>query len=269
MPSSNAQTLPQTALITGASSGIGLALAHTFAQHGYSLVLVARRSDRLQDAAQQLIQRYGIRVEISVADLAQPTAPQEIYAQLTAQGISVDILVNNAGFGGFGSFEKTAWAWEKDMIQVNLVALTELTKIFLPAMVEKGLGKVLNVASMAGFQPGPYMAIYFATKAYVVSFSEALASELQGTGVTVTALCPGPTQSEFHQVAQMPAGKKWFGFTAPTSETVAEIGYRGLMKGKTVVIPGWTNHGLYLISRLLPRDFTTACVRRVQTQKLD
>ena len=183
--------MKETALITGASSGIGLDLARLFAKDGHDVVLVARSEGKLREIAAELERDFGMTAHVIVADLAKPDAPQTLVAQLP---VDVDVLVNNAGFGVLGPFVETDLAKELEMIQVNVVALTHLTKLLLPPMVARRRGRVLNVASTAAFQPGPLMAVYYATKAYVLSFSEAIADELRDSGVTVTALCPGPTE---------------------------------------------------------------------------
>jgi short-subunit dehydrogenase len=228
-----------TALITGASSGIGLELAKLFARDGYDLVLVARRREKLEALGAELGQRHGIRFRVIAADLADPAAPAEIMRQVGAASVTVDVLVNNAGFGELGAFVKTDLDTAGRMIEVNVTALTALTKLFLPGMLARRRGRILNVASTAGFAPGPLMAVYYATKAYVISLSEALAEELRGSGVSVTVLCPGPTLTEFQEVAHMQSTRL---FRLPgvvmSGESVAMAGYAGLMRGKRMVVPG-------------------------------
>src|SRR5919201_510439 len=191
----------KTALITGASSGIGYELTQLFARDGYDLVLLARSQARLAQVADDLQHRYGVAVRVLAYDLAQPTAPTQIVAQLQQEDLAIEALVNNAGFATYGPFVATDLATELEMIQVNVVALTQLTKLLLPGMLQRRSGRILNVASTAAFQPGPLTAVYSATKAYVLSFSEALANEVRGSGVRVTALCPGPTRSGFQRRA--------------------------------------------------------------------
>ena len=198
------------------------------------------------------------------ADLSSPSSPRTIVETVAAQGREIDVLVNNAGYGLFGRFLETSLDTELDMIQVNIVALTHLTKLLVRKMVARKEGRVLNVASTAAFQPGPLMAVYYATKAYVLSFSEALANELVGTGVTVTALCPGPTKTGFQARAQMEESKLVRGKEIMTAETVARAGYAGLMKGKTVVIPGMSNKMMAQAVRFLPRNTVTKLVRNAQ-----
>jgi short-subunit dehydrogenase len=191
--------MKQTALITGASSGIGLDLARLFAADGHDVVLIARSEDKLREVAQELTAKHGVVAHVIAADLAKADAPQSIFDRAPA----IDILVNNVGFGTSGKFAETDLRAELDMIQVNIAALTHLTKLFLPPMLQRGHGRFLNVASTAAFQPGPLMAVYYATKAYVLSFSEAIAEELSGTGVSVTVLCPGPTATGFQKAANL------------------------------------------------------------------
>src|SRR3954454_3939709 len=187
----------QTALITGASGGIGLELARVFAAHGYDLVLVARSGGKLEELAGELRTRHGIEARVIAKDLARPESPEELFRELETAGVTVDVLINNAGFATFGPFVAADLHAELEELQLNVVTLTHLTKKLLPAMVARKRGGVLNVASTAAFQPGPFMAIYYATKAYVLSFSEALAAELEGQGVTISVLCPGPTETGF------------------------------------------------------------------------
>ena len=254
----------KTALVTGASSGIGLDLAKRFAAEGHDVALVARSEGKLKELAAALEAEHKVRAHVVTADLAQPRAAETLVAALEARGIEVDVLVNNAGYALYGAFTETDLADELNMIQVNIVALTHLTKLLVRKMVARKDGRVLNVASTAAFQPGPLMAVYYATKAYVLSFSEALANELAGTGVTVTALCPGPTKTGFQARAQMEESKLVRGREIMTSETVARAGYTGLMKGKTVVIPGVGNRMMANAVRFLPRNTVTKLVRNAQ-----
>jgi short-subunit dehydrogenase len=197
------QTQKKTALITGASGGIGLDLARLFAEGGYDVVLVARTESKLKELATELASKHGVSARAVAADLADPAAPAQLMERLKAEGVQVDVLVNNAGYGGYGTFAETELDAELKMIQLNISALTALSKAVLPGMLARKSGRILNVASTAAFQPGPLMAVYYATKAYVLSFSEALANETKGTGVTVTCLCPGPTKTGFQQQAKM------------------------------------------------------------------
>ena len=246
------------ALVTGASSGIGAELARQHAAHGGSLVLVARREERLRSLLDDLRDSYGTDGVVIAMDLAGAGAARELFDRLEARGIVVDILVNNAGFGGWGPFSGRPWVDDDAMIRLNVMALTELSRLFLPGMIDRGRGRILNVASVAGFVPGPLQAVYYATKAYVLSLSEALAVEISTSGVTVTALCPGPTASEFMDRAHM-EGVRLFRFGAATASSVARAGYRGMLKGRPVVVPGLANKILVQSLRVSPR----ALVRRL------
>ena len=251
-------------LITGASSGIGLELARVFAAHGHALALVARSADTLEGVARQLEARHGIRALAVVADLSAPGAPDEVFARVRSAGLRVDILVNNAGSGLGGAFAATDLATELRMITLNVTALTHLTKLSLPGMLERGAGRILNVASTAAFAPGPFMAVYYATKAFVLSFSEALAEELRGTGVTVTALCPGATATGFQSAARIEGARLFRLPWVSDAATVARIGFSGLMRGKRIVIPGLLNKLLPPIVRVSPRRLVTLVSRFLQ-----
>jgi len=249
---------PETVLITGASSGIGLELAKCFAGDRSRLVLVARNTAALDQLAGNLRREHGIDVIVLTADLSLPETPQTVFAELTARGIQVDILVNNAGFGAIGPFDQIPVDRQVEMIRVNVTALAELTRLFLPGMVQRGRGGVLNVGSVAGFVPGPGMTVYYATKAFVQSFSEALAAELRGTGVGVTVLCPGPTPTNFGAVAGT-RNVKLIRVPRTSAEKVARDGHAALRKGRTVCISGIQNTFLVYLIRFLPR----ALVRRI------
>jgi short-subunit dehydrogenase len=257
---------PQTALVTGASSGIGYELARIFARDGYHLVLVARHTHTLGEVAAELQQRYGGSVKVMAADLALPQAPEELFATLEGEGVAVDVLVNNAGFGTHGPFAESEARAQLEMMQVNMVALTHLTRLFLPGMRARRWGRILNVASTAAFQPGPLMAVYYASKAYVLSFSEALANELRGSGVSVTALCPGPTRTNFQSRAGIDDTPLMRG-RIMSAQQVAEAGYRGLMAGQVMVIPGLRNRLLAVSVRWLPRRLLTHIVRNIQEKR--
>jgi short-subunit dehydrogenase len=255
-----------TALITGASSGIGLELARIFAEHGHDVVLVARSEGKLQALATELQSRGG-RAQVIAADLAAAGGPKQVVDRLAERGLAIDVLVNNAGYGLFGPFLETSLETELAMIQLNIVALTELTKRLLPGMVARKNGRILNVASTAAFLPGPLMAVYYATKAYVLSFSEAIANELEGTGVTVTVLAPGPTASGFQAAASLEDSKLVAGKTLATSREVAAAAYDGLMSGAPIVIPGLVNKMTAQMHRLLPRRVVTSLVRGAQERR--
>jgi uncharacterized protein len=256
--------MPQeTVLITGASAGIGLELAHLFAANKSRLILVARRQEKLTALAEELHQSHGIEVTVLPHDLSDPAAPQAIFDDLTGRGLVVDVLVNNAGFGAVGSVAHLPLERQLKMIQVNVVALTHLARLFLPGMTERRRGGILNVGSTAGFQPGPNMAVYYATKAYVVSFSEALAEELVDTEVHVTCLAPGPTATEFGAVSGMNESLV-FKLGAMNARAVAQAGYEGFRQGKALVVPGPMNKlGVFSV-RLAPRSLVRKLVKRLQ-----
>ena len=252
----------KTALITGASGGIGYELALLFAQDRFDCVLVARSRDKLTELAARLESEFRVKTLVIVKDLSRPTAVDEIYEEVTAEPIQVDVLVNNAGFPVFGLFNETELRVELEVLQVNVVALTALTKLFLKGMVERRTGRILNLASTASFVPGPLMAVYYASKSYVLSFSEALANELRSTGVTVTALAPGPTRTGFQKRGELEDSRLFQGQVADAA-SVALAGYRCLMAGKTLVIPGFTNKLVPWIARISPRGAVTRVVHRM------
>ncbi len=253
----------KTALITGASFGIGLELARVFARESYNLVLVARTGDKLRQLASELEKAHGTRSLVLATDLTEPGAPAYLLDQTTRAGIAVDVLVNNAGFGQYGLFAESDLGECLRQIQLNVTALTHLTHLYLPQMLERNRGGILNVASTAAFQPGPLMAVYFATKAYVLHFSEALSNELGGTGVTVTCLCPGATATEFHKRANA-TGQRLLKWGSMNARTVAEDGYRGLVGGKRVIISGFKNWLVAQSVRFGPRRMVTAIARASQ-----
>jgi len=253
-------------LITGASSGIGLEFAKVFAREGHNLVLVARSEETLKTLKARLEEEFDVEVKIIIQDLKYYNAPTLIFDEVKRSKINVNILVNNAGFGNHGKFSDTDLETELEMIQVNITALTHLTKLFLKDMVTYNNGRILNVASTAAFQPGPLMAVYYATKAYVLSFSEALAEELRGTKVKVTTLCPGPTATNFSKTANA-HDTKLFGSKIPTGKEVAEYGYNALVNGKRVAIHGFKNKMLVQSSRFMPRKVVTNVVKKIQEKK--
>lgn len=257
----------KTALITGASGGIGYEFAKVFAQNGYDLVLVARSEKKLQQLAAELTTQYNISVKVISKDLSDPASPEELYREIKAETLTIEVLVNNAGFAMYGFFHELDKVSELQMMQLNIVTLTHLTKLFVGDMIARKSGKILNVASTAAFEPGPLMAVYYASKAYVLSFSEALANELKDFGITVTALCPGPTESGFQARAAMEDSKLVSGGGLMTSAEVAQEGYHALMKGKTVIIPSLKNKLLVLAPRFLPRNLVTQIIRNVQERE--
>lgn len=240
-------------LITGGSSGIGRELARLFAADGVPVVLVARGTSALAQVAAELRQRHQADVTTIAADLSVPAEIDRLVERLRSADIDVDVLVNNAGFGAGGPFAHSQLADDLGMIAVNAAAVTHLTRLLLPPMLERRRGRILNVGSTAGFQPGPYMAVYYATKAYLLSFSEALAEELSGTGVTVTTLCPGPTETGFAQRARMLTSRLFRSATVMSAADVARAGHAGVMRGRRVVIPGAANKVVGQAGRLLPR----------------
>jgi hypothetical protein len=253
----------QTALITGASSGIGCELARLFAADKNNLVLVARRQEKLEQLATGLRRDRGVEVRVLAQDLADPHSPQAIFDVLAAESVTVDVLVNNAGFGATGAVTDLPLEKQLDMIQVNVTALTQLTRLFLPGMIQRRSGGILNVGSTAGFQPGPYMAVYYATKAYVLFFTEALAEEVIGTGVRVTCLAPGPTATEFAATADL-ENKLLFQRATMDARTVAQAGYRGFRRGRLLVIPGPKNKLGVVAVRFAPRAWVRKAVKRLQ-----
>lgn len=251
-----------TALITGASGGIGEALARALASERHDLVLVARNGETLRRLGDELVAAHGITVDVIAADLAVAGATATVVGALGDRHI--DVLVNNAGFGDYGPFHESDPAKVSQMVTLNVATLTDLTRALLPAMVAKGAGKVLNVASTAAFMPGPLMAVYYATKAYVLSFSEAIADELRGTGVTVTALCPGPVATGFQSGADMGQSKLVQGKQLMTADECARLAVAGMHKGRTVVITGTMNKLQAMSPRFLPRRMVPGIVRKAQ-----
>ena len=253
-----------TALITGASNGIGLELALIHAAKGDQLVLVARNKSKLDELKLELEKTYKISVYTIGKDLSAMNASQEVFDETSKQQIQIDYLINNAGFGDFGMFVETDWNKEAQMIQLNITAVTQLTKLYLKEMVKRSSGKIMNVASTAAFQSGPTMAVYYATKAYVLSFSEAIDNEVRDKGVTVTALCPGATESGFQAAAAMEESNLVKGRKLPTSKEVAEYGYESMMKGRTVAIHGFMNYLLANSVRFIPRAMVVKVTRKLQ-----
>ena len=246
-----------TALVTGASSGLGLEYAKLFAAGKHDLLLVARRRDRLDALAGELRSAHGVQAHVVAADLASPQAPEQVFAEARRLGLEIEFLVNNAGLGASGAFAELPLGRELEMIQVNLTALVSLTRLFLPAMLLRKRGRILNVGSTAGFPPGPFMAVYYASKAFVNSFTEALWYELRGTGVTATVSCPGATATEFSGVAGTDRSLLFRLGAAPPA-SVAKEGYRAMMKGKPMVVHGLRNKLTIQSLRLTPRALSRA-----------
>lgn len=253
----------ETVLITGASSGIGLELAHVFAGDGSNLVLVSRRREKLERLALTLQQDHGVSVETLAFDLSDTSTPEALLEEVERRNLIIDVLVNNAGFGSIGHVADLDVSRQLDMIQVNITTLTHLTRLLLPAMIERDRGGVLNVGSTAGFQAGPNMAVYYATKAYVLSFTEGLAEELRDTSVKVSCLAPGPTRTEFGQEAGMEQSRLFAMGTMEPHE-VAKLGHRGLRDGQVVVVPGIRNRMGAVATKILPRSVTRRIVHSLQ-----
>jgi uncharacterized protein len=252
-----------TALITGASGGIGEQLARLFAAHRYDLVLVARSADKLQSLCAELARAHGIQARSLAADLADPGAPPQLFEAL--QPVAIDVLVNNAGFGARGAYAELDYQVEARMIQVNVAALAHLTRLFLPGMLARRNGKILNVASTAAYVPGPFMAVYYASKAFVLSFSEALSEEVQGSGVTVTALIPGPTETNFAATAGTQDSRLFRTASVMSAAAVARVGFDGLMAGKRVAIAGASNRLTVFSTRLAPRAMLAKITSRLNS----
>lgn len=251
-------SIRESVLITGASSGIGKEFALIFAKNNYNLILVARRKNILEDIAKKIMNEHSIQVMVIAKDLLQPDAAKEIYSELQEKNITVDVLVNNAGFGVWGKFSSSNLNSTLDMIKVNITTLTELTHLFLPAMLKQKKGRIMNVASTAAFQSGPNMAVYCASKAYVLSFSEALSCEMKNSGVTVTSLCPGATTTEFQELAKMTHTRILKNsFSLMDAKTVAEIGFYAILRGKSVVVTGVLNKVFAFSARIVPRSMAT------------
>ncbi len=252
-----------TALVTGASAGIGEAFANLLAAEGFDLILTARRAERLRVLSASLTERHGVKVSGISADLADPAGPQRLYDELNEAGQTIDLLVNNAGFGGVGRFEALDQVRQREMIDVNVSALTRLAGLMLPGMKARARGGIINVASTAAFQAGPFMAVYYASKAYVLSFSEALSEECRGTGVTVSCLCPGVTATEFFETAGF-GDLPLYRLGMMDAARVARLGYDGWRSGRAIVLPGLRNQVLVWGARVLPRPVTRRVIRFLQ-----
>nr|WP_026565680.1 SDR family oxidoreductase [Bacillus sp. UNC41MFS5] len=254
--------MKKTALITGATSGLGYEFVKLFANDGYNLVLVARNEKRLKEIQQSYT---NIEVTIIPKDLSVHGAAKEVFEEIENRGIDIDVLVNNAGFGLMGKFDELDIQKQLNMIQLNVSALSELTYCCLQKMKQKNSGRILNVASTAAFQPGPLMAVYYATKAFVLSFSEALVEELSGSSITVTTLCPGATKTNFGSVASV-EGTKMFS-SAMASDIVAQSGYNALMNGKRVIITGGFNKAGAIGAKFMPRSIAAKIAKYVAGEK--
>lgn len=255
----------QTALITGASAGIGVDLAECFAKGGYDLIITARSQPALQEVADRISKAHGVKVEVVNGDLGAINAGARIASEIARRGLTVDVLVNNAGFGHTGAFGVEPKDPQLGMIDLNVRALTELTHIYLKDMLAKKRGGVLNVASTAAFQPGPLMAVYYASKAFVLAFTEALWEETRGTGVHVSCLCPGPTESKFHGRAGTDKTRLAKAAKPMTSMAVAQLGYKAFQSNKRVIVAGAQNKLLVAATRLTPRRLLLPLVRALQS----
>ncbi|MDA0987392.1 MAG: SDR family oxidoreductase [Bacteroidetes bacterium] len=267
MEINNGEMKKKYALVTGASGGIGKELAIQFAKNGYDLVLISRRKKVLQNLADELYKLFGTESEIIEKDLEETNSAKEVVQLLSRKKISIKVLVNNAGFGTFGEFTESDFETNSKMVQLNITTLINLTHLILPSMLEKKEGKILNVASMAAFQPGPFMAIYYATKSFVLSFSESLSSELKGRGITVTALCPGPVPTGFQERAGANKAMMMNSVLTKSAEFVAKCGYFGLIKGRRVVIPGMINKLLIGLENIIPNSILINIVKNLMHKR--
>lgn len=256
----------KTALITGASSGIGLELAKIHASKGGDLVLVAREKNKLEELKLELEKEYGISVYNIEKDLSQVDSAQAVYDEIKARNMQIDFLINNAGIGDYGFFYETAWQKEAQMMNLNMITLTQFCKLFLPDMIKRGSGKIMNLASTAAFQSGPLMSVYYATKAYVLNFSEAINNEVRDKGVSVTTLCPGPTKTGFAAAASSENNPIFRNKNLPGPKEVAQFGYEAMMQGKAVAIHGFRNRLLSLMIRFFPRSLVVNGVRQSQNK---
>jgi short-subunit dehydrogenase len=256
----------RTALVTGASSGIGAAVARNLAARGHDCVLAARRKDRLEALAQEIEKAHGVRAHALVADLGARGGAEQLVADVAAVGAPVDVLVNNAGFGVYGNFWEHDSARVMQMVELNMVSLTTLTHHYAKQMVERRSGRILQVASVGAYQPSPLYAVYSATKAYVLFFSQAANHELRGTGVSVTTVCPGLTDTEFHEVAAH-VKPKWMDMITMTADDVAEVGLSAMMRGRSVVTPGFANKLNAFLIKLMPRSWATWAAGRTMQSK--
>ncbi len=255
------------AVITGASTGIGRDLAHLCARDGYDVILIARSQPQLEVVASEIRERTRRNVVVVPKDLSDPAAPGEVFEEISRSGATVEVLINNAGFGLLGRFWELDARQQVDMVQLNITALTELTRLFLPGFIDRRRGRILNVASTAAFQPGPLMSVYYASKSYVVSFSEAIHNEAREYGVTVTCLCPGPTRTEFQKRAGASEVELFNGKHVMDSATVAQIGFSAMKVGKPLVIAGRLNALMAFLTRFAPMQLTASMARRFQEIK--
>lgn len=255
------------ALITGASSGIGLELAKIHASEKGDLILVARSTNKLLELKKELEEKEGVQVLVLPKDLSIPDSAAEIYEEVTEKNLHVEYLINNAGFGDYGLFHETEWDKEEMMINVNILSLTHLTKLFGQEMINRRSGRIMNLSSLAAFQPGPMMNVYYATKHYVQAFTEALYEEWKEYGVTVTALCPGPTTSGFQKAAAMGNSRMVKDRKLPSSKEVAEYGYKAMMTGKMIAVPGTVNSIFVKTSKFIPKKLMLKAIRKMKEKR--
>lgn len=252
----------KTALVTGAASGLGFELALLLAKDAYKLVLIDIDLEKLEIAKSDILKTYDTNIILMRKDLSLVNISQEIFEDLN--NTPIDVIINNAGFGLFGTFNDTDWERQSQMLNLHVLTTTHLVKLLLPSMVERGYGKILNLSSLAAFQPGPMMALYYASKSYILSFSQAIANELKGTGVTVTALCPGPTKTSFQSTVSQDANENKISFNMASAKDVAAYGYKAMHNGRVVAIPGTFNKFLSILPRMLTRNRATKIVRKIQ-----
>lgn len=257
----------KNALVTGAASGLGFELALLLANDNYNLILIDIDSEKLEEAKSKILKDFQIQITLMVKDLSEIDIAQDIYDSLT--NTEIDVIINNAGFGIYGNFSDSDWERDSQMLHLHVLTSTHLLKLFLPRMVKRGSGKILNLSSLAAFQPGPLMALYYASKSYILSFSEAISNELKGTGVSVTALCPGPTKTAFQSVVSEDCDDNKIAFNMACPKSVATYGYKAMRKGKSVAIPGAFNKFLSVVPRVLTRNGTTKLVRKIQDKNRD
>lgn len=259
--------MKNTALITGASNGIGYELAMIHAAKGSDLVLVARNRHRMEKLKSELEKKNHVNVYIIMKDLAVPGAAREVFDEIKLHRITIEYLINNAGFGDFGFFAESDWSRQEQMINLNILSLAHLTWLFLPDMISRKRGRIMNVASTAAFAPGPTMAVYFATKAFVLSFSQAIDNEVREHGITVTSLCPGPTETGFKDASSLQGSRIFENRRIPGAREVAEYGYYSMMSGKTVAIHGLKNKLLAHSARMMPPKVVARATRKIQEKK--
>jgi len=258
------EIMKQIAIVTGAASGFGYEFSKLLAQDSYNLILIDINGPGLVVVKRDLEKKYSVDIDLLVYDLSKPGCALEIYSEVRQN--KIDILINNAGYGLYGFFTRTNWQREEDMINLHVLTLTHLTKLILKDMVARGSGRIMNVSSIAAFQAGPLMAVYYATKSYILLFAEALANEVKGTGVSVTVFCPGQTATNFQKTVALYSNSKLSSTSKvmANASQVAEIGYKAMMAGKSVSIPGKLNKSIALLNRIMPRKVTISLVRMLQ-----